>query len=204
MLWNSVVVFLFAAALIGAEREIAPIDVRLEITGYRIEGSEAVSEAVVVVRATNQEQVPISYWSERIERPFIRLSWQENETWIDEKTWMCPVGSREQVLAPGEQREFMWRIGMGIKDAVTGSVSWTWVPTAWPIRVRMQFCRSGSPDWWGALSETSEIDETLRSVMLHAVAVQPVHIEPVQDAAVAQRHPMNKVQAASLAPIYHK
>jgi len=181
--------FVFAAALTSAEREIVPIDVKLEITGYRIEGTLG----VVVVRATNQEQVPISYWSERIEHPFIRVSWQENEIWVDQKIWMCGVGSREQILAAGEQREFTWAIGSSRKDAATGSVSWSWVPIAWPIRACMRFCRPASQDWWDVMSETSDIDETLRSVMLQAVTVQGVPMVPVQVGAEVHDRPAGRV-----------
>ncbi|HAT11637.1 MAG TPA: hypothetical protein DCS97_13825 [Planctomycetes bacterium] len=179
---------LFLIAIVtGAEPDVVPIDITLEITGYRIAGSEA----LVVVRATNQEPQPISYWSERTEHPFMRLSWQENDAWVDQQIRWCGFGSREQVLAVGEQREFTWCVGRCRKDAATGSVTWSWIPTAWPIRMRMRFHRPASPDWWDAMSAESEIDETLRPVMLQAVAVQGVPDVPTR--------PTDHVQATTSA-----
>jgi hypothetical protein len=183
---------LFLVAIVtGAEPDVVPVDVRLEITGYRIAGSEA----LVVVRATNQEPQPISYWSERTEHPFIHLSWQENDTWIDQQIRWCGYGSREQILAAGEQREFTWCIGRCQKDSATGSVTWSWIPTAWPIRTRMRFHRPTSLDWWDALSADGEIDETLRPVMLQAVAVQGVPLPPAQGDLVVPGRPIGGAQA---------
>jgi hypothetical protein len=59
----------------------------------------------------------------------------------------------------------------------------------------MRFNRPASPDWWDVLSAESDIDETLRSVMLQAVAVHGVPMQPDLAGPDASSRPIERVQA---------
>lgn len=171
---------LVMGCLASAEPAVVPVDVQVEITGYRLEGSTMLA----VIQVTNREPVPIYHYAHADDQAIVRLSWEVDEAWVDEQIWFCGVGMQKRFLAAGAQREFTWRVGELTPGRDREAAAWRWIPANWPIRAGIRFHRDGSEDWWEAVSVPYGIDEDLRPVMLHAVAARAAP-HPVIATAVA-------------------